>query len=225
MTARSMTAPAIHFPLDMAHPKRSMDLLCGGIGLGSASPARLMKAHAISPPMLPPRKTIVLVGMMGAGKSAVGRKLAAALGLPFHDADSEIERAAGCSVNEIFEQLGETAFRDGERKVIARLLEGPPHVLATGGGAFIDTITRERIKRNATSVWLKADLDLLVERVSRKQTRPLLKNGNPRDILERLLRERGPVYAEADLIVESGNGQHEAVVEQIVAQLEQRAGI
>ncbi len=167
-------------------------------------------------------KSVVLVGMMGSGKSAVGRRLATALGVPFRDADTEIEKAANCSVNEIFARLGETAFRDGERKVVARLLAEPPHVLATGGGAFADAETRARIKARAISVWLKADLDLLVERVSRKESRPLLKNGNPRDVLEKLLREREPIYSQADITVESDRSAHEIVVNRIVAALEKR---
>lgn len=169
-------------------------------------------------------KSVVLVGMMGSGKSAVGRRLAKALGVPFHDADTEIERAAGCSVNEIFARHGEAAFRDGERKVVARLLDEPQQVLATGGGAFLDERTRTRIKAEAISVWLKADLALLVERVSRKETRPLLKNVDQRAVLEKLIRERDPIYAQADITVESDESPHEAIVKRIVAALEQRVG-
>ena len=169
-------------------------------------------------------KTVVLVGMMGSGKSAVGRRLAQALGLPFRDADSEIEAAAGCSVNEIFSRFGEAGFRAGERKVVARLLAEPPHVLATGGGAFIDAETRKRIKSGAISVWLRADIELLLARVTRKTTRPLLKDGDPRQVLETLMRERAPIYAEADITVESGEGAHDAVVKQIMAALEKRIG-
>src|SRR6202008_2371950 len=117
------------------------------------------------------QKSVVLVGMMGAGKSSIGRRLASTLGVPFRDADAEIEAAAGCTVNEIFARYGEDAFRDGERKVLARLLAEPPHVLATGGGAFVDPETRERIKKDAISVWLKADLDLLLDRIGRTDTR------------------------------------------------------
>ena len=137
-------------------------------------------------------KTLVLVGMMGAGKTSVGRRLASGLGVPFKDADAEIELAAGCTINEIFERFGEPAFRDGERKVIARLLTEPPHVLATGGGAFIDPETRERVKQDAVSIWLRARLDLLMERVLRKDNRPLLRNTDSRATLERLLKEREP---------------------------------
>src|SRR5205085_10725116 len=121
-------------------------------------------------------KTLVLVGMMGAGKTSVGRRLASSLGMPFRDADTEIEAAAGCSINQIFERFGEPAFRAGERKVITRLLREPAHVLATGGGAFMDSDTRARIGENGISVWLRANVDLLIERVKRKDNRPLLRN-------------------------------------------------
>ncbi|MDE3114471.1 MAG: shikimate kinase [Pseudomonadota bacterium] len=167
-------------------------------------------------------RTVALVGMMGVGKSSIGRRLAARLGVPFRDADSEIEAAAGCSINEIFDRYGEAAFRDGERKVIARLLTLPPHVLATGGGAFIDSEIREGIKKTASSVWIEAPLDLLVERVGRRNTRPLLRGGEPREILEKLLAERNPVYAEAAIHVESEEGPHGAQVERILNALIER---
>jgi shikimate kinase len=170
-------------------------------------------------------KTVVLVGMMGAGKSSVGRRLAQALGVPFRDADAEIEAAAGCSVSDIFERFGETAFRDGERKVVARLLSEPPHVLATGGGAFADVQTRAQIQKDATSVWLKADIDLLLDRVGRKDSRPLLKQGDRRETLERLMRERDAIYAEADIVVESGAGPHGEVVRRILAALAARENV
>ena len=160
--------------------------------------------------------SIVLVGLMGAGKSAIGRRLANRLGLPFVDADSEIERAAGCSITDIFEMHGEAAFRDGERRVIARLLARPPHVLATGGGAFMDSETRAAVRATGISIWLKADIDLLVSRVSRRSDRPLLAGGDPREILERLIAERHPVYAEADIIVESRDGPHEETVQTVL---------
>ena len=168
-------------------------------------------------------KTLVLVGMMGAGKTSVGRRLASTLGVPFRDADVEIEAAAGCTINEIFARFGEPAFRDGERKVIARLLTDPPHILAAGGGAFVDPETRQRIKESAVSVWLRAPLELLIQRVMRKDNRPLLRNTDSRATLERLLREREPIYAEADIIVESDEGPHDVVVKRIVAALEDRA--
>jgi shikimate kinase len=167
-------------------------------------------------------RTIVMVGMMGAGKSAIGRRLAQRLGLPFVDADTEIERAAGCSIEEIFAKHGEADFRDGERRVIARLLEGPVCVLATGGGAFMDAGTRDRIRERATSVWLKADLETLVDRVARRGNRPLLKNGDPRQILERLIALRYPVYAEADITVETGDVPPAMTVERVVEALAAR---
>lgn len=167
-------------------------------------------------------RTIALVGMMGVGKSSVGRRLATRLGVPFRDADSEIEAAAGCSINEIFDRYGEEAFRAGERKVVARLLSMPPHVLATGGGAFIDDEIRAGIKQTAVSVWIKAPLALLIERVGRRNTRPLLRGGDPAEILERLLKERDPIYAEADIHMESEDGPHGAQVDRIIAALEDR---
>lgn len=154
------------------------------------------------PPFVPPR-TIVLVGLMGAGKSAIGRRLASRLALPFIDADHEIEQAAGCTIEEFFAAHGEAAFRDGERRVMARLLDQPVHVLATGGGAFIDDATRALVKRRGISVWLRAELPLLLERVMRRSNRPLLKQGDPRQVLEDLMRRRYPIYAEADITVDS----------------------
>lgn len=164
-------------------------------------------------------KTVVLVGLMGAGKSAIGRRLAPRLGLPFVDADAEIEKAAGSSIADIFERHGEAAFRDGERRVIARLLDGPPYVLAAGGGAFMDDSTRALIAERAISVWLRADVDILVARVSRRSHRPLLKGGEPRQILEELKKRRDPVYATADIIVESTSLQASETVDQVVAAL------
>jgi shikimate kinase len=169
------------------------------------------------------KRTIALVGLMGAGKSSIGRRLANALGLPFVDADEEVEKAAGRSIPDIFEDLGEAAFRDGERRVIARLLEGPPQVLATGGGAFMNPGTRELIKQKATSVWLKADMDVLLRRVERRNDRPLLRDGDPREVLERLAGERYPTYALADITVESGEAAHQATVDAILQALRARA--
>ncbi|MEO1192255.1 MAG: shikimate kinase [Pseudomonadota bacterium] len=163
---------------------------------------------------------LVLVGLMGVGKTCVGRKLAQQLRLPFVDADQEIEAAAGCSIAEIFESHGEAAFRDGERRVIARLLSGPACVLATGGGAYVDPATRAAIREVALSVWIQADLDLLVRRTARKSHRPLLRQGNPREILARLKAERDPVYAEADIRVESKDGPPEDTVADIIAAVE-----
>jgi shikimate kinase len=165
------------------------------------------------------QRTLVLVGLMGAGKSTVGRRLGHALRLPFHDADQEIEAAAGCTISDFFERYGESAFRDGERKVISRLLTGPRHVLATGGGAFMDPQTRTLIKKLGLSIWLRADIELLMERVTKRQTRPLLKQGDPRATMERLMAERYPVYAEADVTVDSNGGPHETIVQHILAQL------
>ena len=167
-------------------------------------------------------KTLVLVGMMGAGKTSVGKRLASVLSVPFRDADAEIEIAAGCTINEIFERFGEPEFRAGERKVIARLLLDPPHVLATGGGAFMDAETRARIKDRAISIWLKAQVDLLWERVMRKDTRPLLRNTDSRAALERLLKEREPIYSQADITVESDDGPHDTVVRRILSVLDAR---
>ncbi len=167
-------------------------------------------------------RTIALVGLMGVGKSSIGRRLAKALGLPFRDADAEIEKAAGRSVGDIFSELGEAEFRAGERKVIARLLEERPHVLATGGGAFVDAQTRAVLKEKAIVVWLQADIDTLVERVGRRDSRPLLRERDPREVLSALLETRAPHYAEADIVVETGNGPHEAVVKAIIAALRDR---
>jgi len=167
-----------------------------------------------------PRSTVVLIGLMGSGKTSIGRRLAARLGIQFIDADTEIEAAAGSSIHDIFELHGEQAFRDGERRVIARLLDGPVQVLATGGGAFMTDETRARISQSAVSVWLRASLDTLVKRVERSRTRrPLLEAGDPREILSSLVEERYPVYGEADIIVETGEGPHEPVVETIVQEL------
>jgi shikimate kinase len=165
-------------------------------------------------------KTIVLVGLMGAGKSSVGRRLAAALGLPFKDADTEIEKASNLSVSDFFEKHGEAAFRDGERKVISRLLEGSRHVLATGGGAYMDDETRALIHEKGCSIWLKADLDTLVKRCMKRNTRPLLKTGDPKQILGDLIEKRYPIYAEANITVQSAEGPHEAVVDNIIAALD-----
>lgn len=167
------------------------------------------------------RRSIALVGMMGAGKSSVGRRLAIRLSLPFVDADTEIEAAAGMTIPEIFAAHGEGAFRSGEARVIARLLDAGPQVLATGGGAFMNADTRAAIREKAVSVWLKADLDVLMRRVKRRSDRPLLKTADPAATLKALMAEREPVYAEADLIVASRDAPHALVVEDIVAGLQQ----
>jgi shikimate kinase len=165
------------------------------------------------------RRTIALVGLMGVGKSSVGRRLANALELPFRDADAEVEAAAGRSISDIFTDLGEAAFREGERRVIARLLDQPPHVLATGGGAFMNDQTRELIKSKAVSVWLKTDLDVLARRVARKDTRPLLVGKDPLEVLQAQADARYPVYGLADVIVETGDAAHHVTVEQVIRAL------
>lgn len=164
-------------------------------------------------------RPIVLVGLMGAGKSCVGRRLAARLGVSFVDSDVEFEAAAGCTISEFFAKYGEPAFREGERKVIARLMEGPPCVLATGGGAFCDAETRARIHEGAVSVWIRADLDLLVKRTSGRDHRPLLKTGDPREILSRLMDARYPLYAQADITVDSTDEPPEVTVAQVLDKL------
>ncbi len=165
-------------------------------------------------------RPVVLIGLMGAGKSSVGARLALALSAPFRDSDGEIEKAANLSVPEIFERYGEPHFRDGERRVIARLLGGKPLILATGGGAFMNAETRALIGEKAVSVWLRADLDLLVNRTAGRTHRPLLSRGNPRDILAGLIKARYPIYAEADIEVESRPNQtHEKMVSRIIAAL------
>lgn len=176
-------------------------------------------------PLAAPERSIVLVGLMGAGKSSIGRRLGQRRDCPFVDADKEIETAAGCSIEEIFERHGEAAFRDGERRVIARLLAGPRQVLATGGGAFMDPATRKLILERATSVWLRADLDLLLRRTSRRNNRPLLKRGDPREILARLIEQRYPVYAEADVVVDSVDGPPEATLARVLDALRQHYGV
>lgn len=173
----------------------------------------------MTPPLPEIHRTLVLVGLMGAGKSCIGRRLATRLDLPFVDADKEIEEAAGCSIPEIFERHGEQAFRDGERRVILRLLDGPTCVLATGGGAFMDPRTREAIRARGISIWLRADLDLLVRRVARRNDRPLLQVDDPRRKLEELMAIRYPVYAEADLTVDSQDGPPDATLERVLEAL------
>lgn len=169
-------------------------------------------------------RTLVMVGMMGAGKSSVGRRLAARLGMPFVDADTEIEKAANASISEIFERHGENYFRDGERRVIQRLLDGQPKVLATGGGAFVNPETRAAIEASALSIWLKADRDVLLSRVKRRSNRPLLKTADLDSVLERLIAERDPHYAEATIHVQSRDVAHEVVVNDILKSLDSYLG-
>jgi len=166
-------------------------------------------------------RSIVLVGLMGAGKSCIGKRLAQHYGLPFVDADREIETAAGCSISDFFELHGEQAFRDGERRVIARLLSNPQHVLATGGGAFMDSQTRRMIKDKSISIWLRAELDQLLKRVGRRNDRPLLKNVDQRAKLNELIDVRYPVYAEADIIVDSADGPPEMTLDRVLQALEE----
>lgn len=183
----------------------------------------MTESAATSDDLAPLRqKTIVLVGLMGVGKSSVGRRLATALNLPFRDADNEVEAAAGRSISEIFAELGEAAFRDGERRVIARLLDEPPHVLATGGGAFVNPETRALINAKALSVWLKADVELLARRVSRKDNRPLVRGKDPIQVLTQLAEARYPAYAEAHVHVETGDTPHGVAVDAILTALRQR---
>ena len=180
-----------------------------------------------NPPFMRPRslsKSIALVGLMGVGKSTVGRRLAKALNCAFLDADDEIEQAAGCTVNEIFERFGEDYFRDGERRVIARLIGAEPCVIATGGGAFVDEDTRVLLNAQAVTVWLYADVSLLVKRVSRRDTRPLLADKDPYKVLTDLDQKRRPFYAQAHIAVESGVGPHEKTVDAILAALDHHGG-
>jgi shikimate kinase len=165
------------------------------------------------------RRSVVLVGMMGAGKSSVGRRLAARLGVDFVDADTEIERAAGMTIPEIFAKHGEADFRAGEKRVIARLLEGGPQVLATGGGAIMDQNTRDLIHIKGISVWLKADLDVLLKRTKRRNDRPLVEK------IRDLLPAREPVYAMSDIVVQSRDEPHETIVEEIIAKLPKSLGL
>jgi shikimate kinase len=168
-------------------------------------------------------KSIVLIGLMGAGKSSIGRRLADALSLDFVDTDDEIVKAAGCSIPDIFELYGEAEFRDLEERVIDRILHEPACIIATGGGAYMRKNTRSKIDENATTVWLRADLDILVERTGRRGGRPLLEQGNPREILKGLMDERYPVYENADIVVDTGPSGHEVTVDRIITSLQEFA--
>jgi shikimate kinase len=167
-------------------------------------------------------RSVVLVGMMGAGKSTIGRRLSARLRLPFLDADTEIEAAAGMSIPDIFETHGEPHFRDGEARVIARLLDAGPTVLATGGGAFMRDDTRARIHDKAVSIWLKADAEIIMKRVKRRADRPLLKTADPAATIERLIEQREPVYRSADITIWSRDVPHEKIVDECVDALHAR---
>jgi len=191
---------------------------------GGTAPARALTREDRVQQALAGRP-LVLIGLMGAGKSTVGRRLAARLGLPFRDADAEIEEAAGMSIPDIFQLFGEAYFRDGERRVIDRLLREGAIVLATGGGAFMDEATRRAVAENGLSVWLKADLETLMRRVRKRANRPLLQNPDPEGTMRALMELRYPVYAMADVVVESHDGAHEDVVEAVVAALEAHFGM
>ncbi|HEX2379901.1 MAG TPA: shikimate kinase [Methyloceanibacter sp.] len=169
-------------------------------------------------------RSIVLIGLMGAGKTAVGRRLAAWLDLPFIDADAEIEAAAGATISEIFAEHGEGYFRQGERRVIARLLNGGPQVLATGGGAYMNADTRENIRAHGLSVWLKAELKVLLKRVHRRDNRPLLAGDDHERVMKKLMAERYPIYAEADVTVESRDVPHDVIVGAVVEALAHKLG-
>jgi len=184
-------------------------------------PIESFKSVTSEPPS-PPSKPIVLVGMMGAGKTSVGRKLAEFYGTTFIDADDEIVDAAGCSIEDIFTVYGETAFRDVEERVITRILGEAPCVLATGGGAFMNDKVRAQIKEAAISIWLKAELGVLIQRTSRRNDRPLLRTGNPAEILRKLSTERNPVYATADIIVETSNESLTETLNKIITSLSEQ---
>jgi shikimate kinase len=169
-------------------------------------------------------RSVVLIGLMGAGKTAVGRRLASSLDLPFVDADSEIEQAAGQSITEIFAEYGEDYFREGERKVIARLLDSGPQVLATGGGAYMNSETRAAIRAKGISIWLKADLRVLMKRVGRRDNRPLLSVDDPESVMKKLMAERNPIYARADITLESREVPHEVIVGAAIDALADRLG-
>lgn len=171
-----------------------------------------------------PDRTVVLVGLMGAGKSCIGRRLASRTGLAFIDADTEIEKAAGCSVAEIFSRYGEAAFRDGERRVMTRLLADKPSILAAGGGAFMDPGTRALIRAQAISVWLRADLETLVARTKGRTHRPLLNSGDARETLTRLMDQRYPVYAEADITVDTGLDNPNLTCTRVLAAIDEFRG-
>ncbi|MBI1391916.1 MAG: shikimate kinase [Alphaproteobacteria bacterium] len=181
-----------------------------------------LESNELSRKGQPRRRSVVLVGMMGVGKTTVGKRLAPRLGLPFFDADEEIERAAGMSVADLFARYGEEHFRRGETQVIERLLSGDPIVLATGGGAMTIKSTRQVIKERSLSVWLRADIDVIVERATRRDTRPLLRDGDPRATIDRLMQLRAPWYAEADLTVDSAKGPQSRTVDCVLAAVQER---
>jgi shikimate kinase len=185
----------------------------------TAPPAATSLPHDAEVTLALGKRSVVLIGMMGAGKSTIGRRMAARLRLPFTDADTEIEAAAGMSIPDIFETHGEPHFRDGEARVIARLLESGPAVVATGGGAFMREETRGRIRDKAVSIWLKADAEIIMKRVRRRSDRPLLQNADPEGTVNRLLGEREPVYGTADLTILSRDVPHDKIVDECIEAL------
>ena len=167
----------------------------------------------------PLSKTIVLVGMMGAGKTSIGRRLAKFFQVPFYDSDHEIEVASGYKIADLFDLYGESAFRDGEKKVILRLLDQPTHVLSTGGGSFLEPQTREKIRQRGISIWLRADIETLLKRVSRRNDRPLLNKGDQLEILSKLMKDRYHIYNEANIVVDSGNEPTAVTVEKVIEKI------
>jgi shikimate kinase len=219
-SARKGVAFAVPIPLGQADPHGAMSLSSGGARWDTLNPAVNSDQDAVPDAMadaLPrPDRCIVLVGLMGVGKSTIGRRLAKRLRIGFADSDDEIEQAAFHSISEIFERFGEASFRDGERRVIQRLVAGEPKVIATGGGAFIDAGTRALILDKCIAVWLDADIDTLVDRVERRDHRPLLKGKNAASVLRELAAVRNPIYAEAHIHVRSETMPHERAVERII---------
>lgn len=179
-----------------------------------------MSEHATTTENSHHPQSITLVGLMGAGKSTVGRRLAKALHLKFYDADNEIVEAAGCSISDIFEIYGEPIFRDLEKRVMLRLLEGPPCVIAAGGGAFMTPHIRDAVQKYSLSIWLNADIETLLARVTGRSHRPILEQGNKRQILSNLIEQRYPIYEAADLTIDSAKGNHEEIVKLIIAELQ-----
>jgi shikimate kinase len=202
------------------HPVRNALVPLWLRGIAARTMSRNPKSPDLATKDARAARTIVLVGLMGAGKSTIGRRLAARLQMDFIDADEEIEAAAGMRITEIFDRFGEAEFRDGERRVIARIINGPACVLATGGGAFINSETRALILEQATAIWLDADIDTLVARVERRDTRPLLTGRDPRQVLTELAALRNPIYAQAPLRVASARSPHDVTVTAILEALQ-----
>lgn len=192
--------------------------LCQFLNIMSEKPVSTLKTDKIE--ALSAARTVALVGLMGAGKSTVGRRLAKQLQMPFFDSDSEIEKAAGQTISDIFETMGEAEFRRGEQRVLARLLSGPSHVLATGGGAFLNPETRRLMREKAITIWLDADINTLWKRVSKRGDRPLIRRPDGKTVLQNLLQERTPIYQMADLHVRSFDGPHSQTVTAIIEALE-----